>query len=221
MKRTRSSSGKNKRPVKRAKTTQQVAQAAVRKELRKISDFKVTDNAQNNVSVSASGSMTSLLGNLIRGDAGVNNFDGNVINPCGIRLKYFFNTDQSYNACRIILFQWFDSTVPTAANVLQNTATGLGTISDVLESNKKFIKILHDNTVVIAPTANNAGAILGQGISDCYDVYIPGKRIRQIKFASSSATVQDGNLYCLCISDDSLVSFPGVNWYTRVTFTDS
>lgn len=202
-------------------TQAQMTQAAVRKELRKVSDFKVTDNAQNNVSVSSTGSMTSILANLTRGDAGVNNFDGNVINPTGIRLKFFFNTDQAYNACRLILFQWFDATIPGATNVLQNVTTGLATISDVLESNKKFIRILHDTTVVIAPTANNAGSIVGQGKSDVYDVYIPGKRIRQVKFASSSNTIQDGNIYILTISDDSVITFPGVNWYSRCTFTDN
>jgi len=202
----------------------QTVQQVVRKELAKQGDLKYADNALNNAAVSSSGTVLSCLQNLVRGDQGLNNFDGSTITPNGLTVKYSLNTNQSYNQVRVLCFQWMDSAVPTLAGIVQNNATNLGTISPVLITNRNYIRVLYDETHVLAPTAGvpdtlAINSIYGQGTA-FGKFYIPGKRLRKIRFNSGSNSVQDGNIYCLLVSDDSAPSYPAINIYTRLSFYD-
>lgn len=208
------------RPAKRARPQNQLAltQTIVRRELRKNIDWKYTDNSFNGT-VSATGAITSLLANLIRGDAGLNEFSGNDVKPQAITFKYYVNSNQIFNSVRVVLFQWFDSATPVISGVLQTNATSLATISPTLVTNKKYIKVLYDKTHVIAPTAGGDTTVIGQGVAHA-SVYIPGRKLRPVRYNSSANTVQDGNIYCLQISDDNVISYPGLIWYSRITFAD-
>lgn len=64
-----------------------MTQEIVRKELRKNTDWKYTDVYLTASNVLTSGTITSLYTNLVRGDAGLNNFDGNTIKPSGLLVK--------------------------------------------------------------------------------------------------------------------------------------
>lgn len=210
-------------PRKKVRTnTSQLAvtQAIVKRELRKKTDWKYTDMSFATTNVTSTGTVTSLLANLVRGDAGINTFDGNMITPQAITLKYFTVINQVYNSVRLIVFQWFDSSTPAPSGILESTATTLGTLSPILVTNKSFIKVLHDQTHILAPTAYDAGTVAGYGLQDCITVYIPGKRLKPIRYNSTTNVVQDGNLYVLAISDDSLTAYPTMSLYSRVTFQD-
>lgn len=191
-------------------------QAIVKKELRKKTDWKYTDASVLNAAISANGSIVSLLTNLTRGDTGFNNFEGNMIQPQAITFHYDFHTDQIYNVMRMMIFQWFDNSVPSVATVLAATTAGVGVLCPVATSAKPLLKVLYDKTVPVAPTANSP-------IQGCFvdKVYIPGKRLRKVQFNSGNLTVQTGNLFALYISDDTLTTFPGTYWYSRVTFSDN
>lgn len=207
------------RPAKRPRSQLAVTQEIVRRELRRKADWKYCDNSSAGANSTSSGTITSLLAPMSRGDTGLDTFDGNLINPSGITVKYTFNTNQSYNAVRFMVFQWFDSSTPQTSGVLATTTVGLAVLAPVYAANKPLVKVLYDKTHIIAPTAADGGTIYGQGV--CYgSVYIPGKRIKPVRFSSQSTAVQDGNIYILQISDDSLTTFPTVHWHSRVTFTD-
>lgn len=208
---------------KRRKTSQlAVTQAIVRKELRKRTDWKYTDAGLNTTSVSSGGQLTSLLGNLVRGDGGYDNFTGNHITPQAITLKYYWTTNQSYNVVRLMIFQWFDSSTPLVSGILQSTGiAGLVPISPTLVTNKPLMKILYDRTHIMAPTASDGTFTnLGYGTVDPVTVYIPGKRLRPVRYNASTTAIQDGNIFCLVISDDVVPTHPVVSWYSRITFAD-
>lgn len=182
-------------------------------------DLKYADTSINNQSVTSSGTVHSVLSNLVRGDTGYNHFDGNTITPRGLTCKYMFNTNQVYNQVRVLCFQWFDSQTPSLAGIVQNNTTNIATLSSVLVTNRSYIKVLYDKTHVIAPTAGDGSTPIGLGV--CYDrFFIPAKRMRKIRYNSGSNSVQDGNIYILLVSDDSAPTYPAVNLYTRLSFYD-
>lgn len=197
-----------------------VAKQSALKE-RKKTDWKYTDVNANSTNVQTSGSITSLLANLTRGDAGLNNFDGNIVDPQAITFKYFLHTSTIRNAVRVIIFQWFDSATPVIAGILQNSGAITATLSPILVTNKTYIKVLYDRTHQFAPTAGGDTTVTGEGVIDCQTVYIPGRKLRPVRYNSSSNVVQTGNLYLLLVSDDAAVPSPQINYYSRVTFSDS
>lgn len=202
------------------RTSQSTVSAQVKKELRKQTDWKYCDQTLTAVGVSSTGAVYGLLNTLVRGHAGLNNFDGNIIRPQAITFKYYWNTDQAFNTVRVLIVQWNDVTIPTPGSILQAIGTGLGTISPVNINNKSFMKVLYDKTHILAPTAGDASTAYGEGV--VYDqVYIPGKRMKPIRYNATSNTVVTGNLYLLQISDDSIATFPTIHWYSRVTFSDN
>jgi len=222
MKRARADSKTGAGPRKRPRVSQeaQVA-AAVRKELRKKTDWKYTDTALVATNVLTTGGIASLLTNLARGDAGLDDFEGNVINPQAITFKYYMHTSQVRNVVRVMIFQWFDSVTPVPSGVLQSVVTGLGPISPTLITNKNYIKVLYDHTHQFAPTAGGDTTVTGEGVTDPVTVYIPGKRLKQVRYQSGNNIVQDGNIYLLMISDDLVVPSPQVTYYSRITFSDN
>lgn len=222
MKRRAALASSQQRPAKRQKSQLALTQTIVRKELRKRIDWKYTDHSQSVTNVTSTGAITSLLANLVRGDAGKDNFGGNMITPQAITLKYYFATQQTYNSCRIMVFQWFDSATPAVTGIIESNATHIGTIAPILITNKSYIKVLYDQTHLLAPTAmDGAGNVGGFGITQPVKVYIPGKKLKTIRYNSGTNVVQDGNLYVLLISDDAITSYPFVTWYSRVTFSDN
>lgn len=195
-----------------------VARSEVRKEIRKTSDWLYTD-VSGSGGVSNSGTIVNLLSSANRGINGLNGYTGNIINPSGLRLKYYWSTDQVYNSVRVLLFQWFDATVPVLSGILQSIVSGQATISPMSTTNLQYIKVLYDAHHMIAPTAADGGSVLGSGTASG-DVYIPGKRLKQIKYNSTTNFVQDGCLYMLLLSDDSVLNYPQCTYYARLTFTD-
>lgn len=210
------------RPAKRQRSKSQLAmtQEIVRRELRKKTDWLYTDAAATGVTVYNSGVISSLYSNLIRGDAGINNFNGNHIKPQAITFKYYAETNQVYNVLRVMLIQWFDSATPALSGILQSVVSGQGVIAPTLITNKQYIKVLYDKTHMLAPTAGGDTTVIGNGIIDPVTVYIPGKRLKPTKYNSGTNVVQDGNLFLVAVSDDAALSTVNLTWYSRVTFAD-
>ena len=200
-------------------TIRSTIQREVRKEKARMGDLKYADTALNNQSVTSSGTVHSVLANLTRGDLGYNNYEGNTITPRGLTCKYMFNTNQLFNQVRVMCFQWLDASTPALSGLVQNTATNIATLSGILVTNRNYIRVLYDKTHVIAPTAGDGTTPIGLGI--CYgQFFITAKRMRKIRFNSTTNTVQDGNIYVLLVSDDTLPTYPAVNLYTRLSFYD-
>lgn len=205
----------------KASTSTTTVQAVVRKELRKKTDWKYTDVGSTAVPVYNTGTIASMYANLTRGDLGINNFEGNVVNPQALTFKYYAETAQPFNTIRVMLIQWFDAATPLLAGLLQSTSSGLAVIAPTLVTNKQYIKVLYDRTHMLAPSAADGGAIFGNGIMQPVTVYIPGKRLRNTRFNSGTNVVQDGNIYLLAVSDDAALGTVNLNYYSRITFSDS
>jgi len=217
MKRQRSSSTNKQNKKQR---TDSSVPALVRKELRKNTDWLYADYQVTSNAIYYNAAPVSILSNLQRGDNGLNSFAGNIIKPQAITIKYFATSPTSeYQALRFIVFQWFDAATPATSGILQNTSQTTALVSPTLITNKQYIKILYDKLHVTAISAAGDG-LLGDSIIDGQTIYIPGKRLRNVRFASGSNTVQDGNIYVLALSDDTALSTINLTMYARVTFAD-
>jgi len=183
-------------------------------------DVRYTDSSLVNSGVSSSATFQSVFTSLVRGDAGINNFQGNSIQPLYLQVDYYWNTNQVFSNCRLMVFQWFDATVPVLSGIVQNAATGVGTISPTLITNKPYLKVLHDDKFIMAPTAGDGSTSIGNGIHQG-SCFIPTRKLKQVRFNSSTNFVQDGNIYVMVVSDDIVATFPAVTFYTRLAFTDS
>ena len=182
-------------------------------------DLKYTDYSQSNVAVTSSGTFYSLLANLVRGDNGLNNFGGNNIYPKYIQCDWHMNTNQNYNSARVMIFQWEDGAVPSLSALLANTATGIATISPPNVSAKAQLKVLYDAKVIFAPTAGDGSTVLGQGIASG-SCYIPEKKLKPVRYTSTTNSIADNAIFMLVISDDSAPTYPAIFFHTRVAFTD-
>lgn len=183
-------------------------------------DVKYTDNSLSNGAVSSSGTFTSVLSNMVRGVNGLNAFVGNNIQPVYLQVDYYWNTNQTFNSCRLMIFQWFDATTPVLSGILQNTSTGIGTISGTFITNKPYMKVLYDDKFIIAPTAGGDTTSIGNGVHyGC--AFVPAKKLKPVRFNSITNAVQDGNIYVLVLSDDIAPTYPAVTFNSRLAFTDS
>ena len=219
MKRGRSYSNASGRSSKRpAYSRQDATVSQVIRKMREFSDLKYTDVGSTG-GVSTSGTIVNMTGSLTRGDNGINNFLGNTVTPTGLRIKYSWTTDQTYNHVRVLVFQWFADGTPTVSEVLQTNSTLYACLSAINVSSKNVVRVLHDKTFIVAPTAGGDSAVTGYGHA-YRDVYIPGSRLKPIRFNSGTNTCQDGNIFMLLVSDDAAVSYPTCSYYGRISFTD-
>lgn len=221
MKRQRSDSSSS-RMGKKPRVSRQDATvtAVVRKELRKKTDWKYADYSVAANAVYYNAQPVSLLTNLTRGNLGINNFIGNVIRPQAITLKYFGQSSEIWEVLRIVVFQWFDAVTPFTSGILQDSTLNYALVSPTLVTNKQYIKILYDQSHSLAPTAGGDTTVIGSGITSPVTVYIPGKRLRPVRYNSGNNTCQDGNIYVLALSGDTALATVNLTMYSRITFSD-
>jgi len=202
--------------VKRRKASQAKKQAmAIRR-----ADLKFTDHGAGSENVTSSGTITSILTNLVRGDNGLDNFSGRSILVRGITLKWHMVTNQTYNRCRVMLFQWLDSGTPTLSGLLASTTTGIATVAPIFATNRDNVNVLYDKHFVIAPTAAGDTTVYGEG-SISGQCFIPSNRVRKVKYNTGSNTPQHGNIFLLTLSDDAVTFFPLITYHVRTSFYDS
>jgi len=119
---------------------------AVRQIVKQTADLKYTD-FQDSVSVTTTGHLFALVGNLTRGDLGLNNLDGNNLTPVGLTVRYYWTTSIIHNAVRVLVFQWNDFSTPTMDAIYTGWLHSMHEIG-----NKMNFRILHDEFFVLAPT---------------------------------------------------------------------
>jgi len=119
---------------------------AVRQIVKQTADLKYTD-FQDSVSVTTTGHLFALVGNLTRGDLGLNNLDGNNLTPVGLTVRYYWTTSIIHNAVN-------DFSTPTMDAILQDVtvAASLLPMQNTEIGNKMNFRILHDEFFVLAPT---------------------------------------------------------------------
>lgn len=120
----------------------------------------------------------------------------------------------SYNAVRVIVFQWLMDTsiagaAPTVANILQSIAGGYGTLSSFNHDSHTQYRILYDK--VFLPDTDDPIKYFKFYCSKFYR--------KKISF-TAGGTGAANKLYLLLISDSSVASHPRVDYVTRLNFTD-
>jgi len=191
----------------------------VKRTIARKTDYKTTDTVVTPASVGSSGTTKSLFDNLVRGDLGKDNFDGDNITPKWVRVRYSVNTAasaaDSYNQVRVIIFQSKLLGTASPGGVLDLSATS-GTVSaplsQRLEDRLKDYKVLYDHTHCV----NNSG-----NQQEFADVFIKGSRLTQVDFTSTGTlSITRGDIAVLYISDDGVADNPDFNMYARVKFSD-
>lgn len=181
-----------------------------------------------------SGSTANLLTNLVRGDGVVNNFTGIKIDPKWIRLRYAWSSTSSFNTCRVILYQWSDSSTPAASSVLAATGSAIAPFSYLLADNRNIIHVLYDETVSISPTDSQdvASRVITIQAKDLGKFRVDAEDSREfsttinagilpVTFASGATNPIENGLYLLSISDDGAAGYPQLSIATEVWFTDA
>lgn len=165
------------------------------------------------------GTVYNLLNNMARGDGSVDNFEGAHISPKTIHARVQLAAYDATNIFRLILFQWSDSSTPVTSGVLDPALVGTAyaPVGYRNWTNRHVYKILVDRTIQLQNTAYLTG---GNGNVITFDMFYKGKKLRNVYYASASATIQKGGLYLLCVSDSSVAQHPGITFTCETVFTD-
>lgn len=209
---------KNNRKSNRSGLTpsqQKEVQRLVRTSLARQIETKVTYTTQSG-GIDYSGSVFNMCSALTKADGAIDAYTGNLLRPSYLRLKYSWNTGQTYNTVRIFVFQFEDASSPAASGILQYTATNLAPHSPINWLNHHKIHVLADHVHTIFPVAGSYAACSGE-------LEVPGNRLKTIQMPNSGggATPQMNGLYALAISDDSAPSYPQLEFISELQFTDA
>lgn len=170
--------------------------------------------------INHNGTVFSLLANLARGDNSLNNFRGDSLTPLSLKLRYGLLGNDQPQAMRVIIFQWFQSSVPSVAGVLDTPNTFLGTplapYSDKQFDNRKTYKVLYDKLHGLTNTG--AG---DQNIFHVEDVFLPMSAFKNIEFVFNSASPQTGGIYLCVVSDSAAVPHPSITYVSAMICSDN
>lgn len=174
---------------------------------------KVTHLTQNG-GVDAFGSIFNLTSNLTRGDGAVDQFTGNLLRPSMLRIIGTWSTGQTHNTCRVIVFQWLDASLPTAAGIINVTGSPLAPFSPLLWANVHKIHVLYDEVTTLFPVAGSfSAASFNCRLMNCF---------KTIEMPTGASPVpQMAGLYILAVDDDLVPAFPQLVFQAELRFTDA
>jgi len=204
------SSGTEGRSSKRRRLSSSSVDSKVKSALLKNSDVKYHVYTRLLNGALASGEITE-ISSLTRG-SGNNNFIGNSITPKHVRVRYAFQSAGTNNLCRVIIFQWHDSSVPVPSGIIASTGA-LSPLEPIRAENKRFMTVLHDRTIAIANNGVN-------NVFDYHSVFISSNRLAPIIFKTGSDTTHKGAIYLLVVSDDLVTTYPQFEAVGELAFVD-
>jgi len=174
-------------------------------------EFKINEAASTGT-VSTSPNIYNILTGITRGNDSVGNFLGSKIYPAGLDVSYSILGTDITNILRVMIFQWFNSGIPTPAGVVEVVPETLAGITWV---NKDNIKVLSDRRYAMEMKSSGGNSSM---VTD--RVYIKGKRMTQIDMAIGTNNIQKGGLFIFLCSDSAVPNHPSVTVYSRLTFND-
>lgn len=141
---------------------------------------------------------------------------GDKVRLKGLRLRYQWDLSDTVNKCRVIVFQWCQSTnytVPAVTDILQNTGTSTsGVFSPYNHDAGPNYRILYDRLHSL--DADNPSPFVNTNIS------LRRCKYRKISFVGGS-TDAIGKIFVLTITDSAATPHPAFKAYARLTFTDA
>lgn len=165
--------------------------------------------------ISSSGTITSATAGLARGDLPVNNYQGWLIKPVSLRVRYVYSTDQTFSTVRLMIFQWLDASTPVPGGVLQTVGSAIAPLSPINWSNIGKVRVKYDCTYTLKPrvTAGFDAKYFDTG-------YLTG--FAPIQFdQAAGANPQLNEIFILMITDDLIISFPTISLESELIFTDA
>lgn len=144
---------------------------------------------------------------------------GLVITPKSLNISWRLTAegDQPSNEYRVIIFRWFDDSIPTATDILVPITSGIFNGYQFIDVPKSFpksdkVQILSDKKMALDPNSND---------TMYYKFYQKFKSSNRIRYNGSSPTaVEKGHLYAFVATDSQIVPHPGLVGYSRLAFTD-
>ncbi len=173
---------------------------------------KVTYTTQNG-GIDYNGSVLSMTAGLIRGDAAVDQFTGNLLRPSSLNILGTVSTNQTFNTVRLLLFQWQDASAPVPAGVMQFIGSANAPFAPILWSNHHKVHVLHDQLISIAPVA-------GSYAIKNFRIHVSGG-FKTIQVQTGGTLIQNYGIYLLLISDDGAPVYPQVLFDSELRFTDA
>lgn len=143
---------------------------------------------------------------------------GDEIDMKSVQLKYVVTRGDGTNVVRAILFQWFDESTPTLADILRPASIGSigGVVAhyhhDNLNAKPQKFQILYDKTHLV----NDVGypTALGKFSTSKF-------KHRRVQYSAASSNPVSNRLYLAFISDSAAAAHPSVNYSLRLRYTDA
>jgi len=217
MKRTKSQSS---RPAKKAKLAPSVkaeVDREVKRQIAKNIDWRITDVGQSDTNVTIAGSITNLLQNLSRGDLDLNNFTGNSLKCKYLEVRWSIQdaaTTGRSDTFRVVVGQSKKATgIPTIANLMTSSASGLAHISSFNNDYHPQFQILHDEMVDMQQYVNATIASSTSG-----KIFIPGNRLVNVEFDTALNNTAGGLFFFICAGHTAVTAPFTYDLYTRIKF---
>lgn len=173
-------------------------------------EYKYTTKTVTGTQPTWTGVSESLLGNLVRGDAGKDNFDGNQIVPIGLTVRLTALAGGTSQPIRVIILQVIKGTVPLVTQLLDSTG---GTTTTYLASYnrgyKPTVKILYDR-IMNTSTADDDNE------SDV--VYIPSKKLRRVEYITGTTNISTGDIRIYYYGSSGTGA--SLQYYSEVLYAD-
>lgn len=177
---------------------------------------KVTYGNTNAVSIDFSGTVASMTGALVRGDAAIDNSTGVIIKPQRLRIRGTVTTNQTSSAMRLIVFQWKDASLPVGAGILASTGSATAPYYGKLWGNRYKLNFLYDELIALFPR----GTTTYDSVK--FEIDIKG-RMADIHLAANGTGTQPqlNGLFFFVISDDGVASYPTISYASELSYTDA
>jgi hypothetical protein len=201
------------RKDKQERITKAEVRAMIRSNNNLVLERKVTYTRQSGgVDFNAAGTVFDLTAALTRGDAAVDQFQGNIIYPKSLVMRCGWNTSQTFSQLRLMVFQWEDASVPTGSGVFALLGFNLAPFSPLLWTNEPKIHVLCDEITTLFPVAGSSAAT---------NFVLSVDKMKPIFFASGSTLMQKNGLYAIAVSDDGVPLYPQLDFISELRFTDA
>lgn len=138
--------------------------------------------------------------------------DGDQLMASSLHIKYDWEGADSYNHCRLIVFQWYSNTTPVGADILDSSvvASSNAHMYPYNTSTATKYKILYDSvrltTAVSQPVTNMSQK----------KIKIPRPKI---KF-SPGTTTGTNKVYLCFVSDSAAAPNPNLTYHTKLNYRD-
>lgn len=202
----RKATGSSTRPTKKARTSTNRARPprAFKDEL------KYTTYSIAAVQQTWTGAVQSLYGNLSRGDAGRNNYDGNMVKPRSITVRLNMVPGGVTDILRVIVVQQIRGPAPTVAQLLDlSGGTAQQPIASYNRPYKRSIKVLADRLYDLSSSFKGE-------YTDT--IYIKGKKLVPLEVLSTAQTIITGDILLYTYAQSATGAT--MSMYSEITYTD-